>query len=62
MKLNKEILKIRNIYGVIRKKVEIVSGSKDSIDKELAYDLIRWGYMFFNWCLSFHNLTSLYIK
>lgn len=41
MKLNKEILKIRNIYGVIRKEVEIVSGSKDSIDKELAYDLIR---------------------
>ena len=49
MKLNKEILKIRNIYGVIRKEVEIVSGSKDSIDKEVAYDLIRWGYMFFNW-------------
>ena len=41
MKLDKEILKIQKIYGVIRKEIEIVSGSKNSIDKELAYDLIR---------------------
>lgn len=40
-KIEKEILKIQDIYGVIRKEIEIVSGSNDSIDKELGYDIIR---------------------
>lgn len=40
-KINKEIVKIEKIYKVIRKEIEIISGSKNSIDKELGYDSIR---------------------
>ena len=48
-RINKEIVKIEKIYEVIRKEIEIISGSKNSIDKELSYDIIRWGNLFFNW-------------
>lgn len=48
-KINKEIVKIEKIYKVIRKEIEIISGSKNSIDKELGYDSIRWGNLLFNW-------------
>ena len=40
-KIEKEIYKIQEIYRVIRKEIEIISGSDNSIDKELGYDIIR---------------------
>ena len=40
-KMEREIYKLKEIYGVVKNEVEIASGSKNSIDKELAYDLIR---------------------
>lgn len=40
-KIKKEIDKVQEIYRVIRKEIEIISGSNNSIDKELGYDIIR---------------------
>lgn len=44
----KNYLKVKNIYGVIKNEVEILSESKEKIDRELAIDIIRGSYRNFN--------------
>ena len=44
----KNYLKVKNIYGVIKNEVEILSESKEKIDRELAIDIIRGSSRNFN--------------